>query len=223
MHLVCWVQSLSNTFQCPFTQWSSCRFSISGFFVFSCFTTLQRLTLFYLCSITFLCFVLGPGTSLSYDALENLRSHLFLSYAHWKLPESQNRAISHFQHGERIYLSSICSSTFSESLCFSCFSIYVVAGTTWESSNLAFLFMRSLNENKEYPQPVRSLALRPSKRPKRRHAFRIPSFTHDFSNVFPLDHSAGAIFGKIPEQLWDTPSITKRMTVSLTDTALHLG
>lgn len=63
-------------------------------------------------------------------------------------------------------------------------------------------------------QPVKSLAPRPSKRSKRRHAFRIPSLTHNFPNVFPLDHSTGAIFGEIPEQLWDTPSITKRMTVT---------
>lgn len=155
-HLVCWVQSLdtvSNMFQRLYIQWLSCRFkkNILGVFVFSCFTTLQRLTLFYLCSITFLCFVLSPDISLSYNALENLCSRLFLSYAHWKLPESQNRAISHFQYWERIYLSSIGSGTFSESLNFSCFSIYTVAGTTWESSNLVFLFMRSLNENREYP------------------------------------------------------------------------
>lgn len=65
------------------------------------------------------------------------------------------------------------------------------------------------------PQPVRSLALKPSKRLKRRQAFRIPSFTHDFSNIFPLDHSTGTIFGEIPEQLWDAPSITKRMSLWL--------
>lgn len=29
--------------------------------------------------------------------------------------------------------------------------------------------------------------------------FRIPSLTHDSSNVFPLDHSTGVIFGEIPE------------------------
>lgn len=123
---------------------------ILGVCVFSCFTTLQRLTLFYLCSITFLCFVLGPGVSLSYNALEKLCSHLFLSYALWKLPESQNRAISHFQCGERIYLPSMGSSTFSESLYFSCISIYIVAGTNWESSNIPFLF-KVFEWEQEYP------------------------------------------------------------------------
>lgn len=40
---------------------------------------------------------------------------------------------------------------------------------------------------------------------------------------FPLDHSAEAVFGEIPEQFSDTRSITKRTTVTLTDTVLRLG
>lgn len=99
------------------------------------------------------------------------------------------------------------------------FIFHASASTLWQGTTgkavTYHFYSRSLNENKNTLQLVRSLALRPSKRPRRRHVFRIPSFTHNFSNIFSLDHSAITIFGKIPEQLWDTPSITKRMTVTL--------
>lgn len=47
-----------------------CFCLLAFFFLF--YNTSKRLTAFYLCCITFLCFVLSLGISLSYDALESL-------------------------------------------------------------------------------------------------------------------------------------------------------
>jgi len=38
-----------------------------------------------------------------------------------------------------------------------------------------------------------------------------------------LDHSTGSIFGEISEQFWHTLTATRRITIPLTNTALHLG
>lgn len=102
---------------------------------FLLFTIFHRLTAFYLRFIKYLWFILRPAESLSYNSLKNSCSCLFFSHVYRKLLESQNCANFNFQFGERICVSPIGSTTFSESLYFPCFSMYCVAGTTWESSN----------------------------------------------------------------------------------------
>lgn len=156
------------------------------------FITFHRLTAFYLCSIKFLCFILWPAISLSYNALENSRSCLFLNHGHWKLLESQNSAGFNFQYGERTSLSSIGSTTSLRAFIF-----HASASTMWQGppGKAVTIFIHEVIECK---QGI-TCSLRPSKRPKWRHMFRIPSLTHDSSNVFPLDHSTGVIFGEIPE------------------------
>lgn len=52
--------------------------------------------------------------------------------------------------------------------------------------------------------------------------FRIPSLTHDSSNAFSLGSQHWSYFWRNSRKLCDSFSISKRVTVTLTVTALHL-
>lgn len=122
------------------------------------------------------------------------RTHVlaFLIHVYWKLLESQNCAVFNFQYGERICISSIGSTTYSESLYLSCFSIQGAAGTTWESSNHTYSWGHWIKAGNN----LQSEALQDTQ--VKTHV-QNPFFNSWLLKCFPLGSSTVVIFGVIPE------------------------